>query len=170
MDTSKLKSELMKHNKDVLIDIIITKCLPLKVSVSENLRNYVKNRCEDCADELPNACNNILQIENEIDQLKCSLRIPNTAKKSLKQLVQEIEKQTTYQETIISLLKGGVQKFEESLQAKTDVATSKEYSHAPTMFAQTPSTVRKSNSKMNSRGRQPTEGARRGTREIYYCF
>ncbi|KAK9875290.1 hypothetical protein WA026_007687 [Henosepilachna vigintioctopunctata] len=168
MDTSKLKSELMKLNKDVLIDIIITKCVPLKVSVSENLRNFVKNRCEECADELPDTCDDILHIENEVDQLKCSLRIANTEKKSLKRLVQELEKTTTYQETIISLLKGGAQKFEESLQAKTDVATTTEYSRAPTMFVQTPSTVRKSNIKMNSRGRQPTEGARpgRGRREV----
>ncbi|KAK9878464.1 hypothetical protein WA026_022103 [Henosepilachna vigintioctopunctata] len=168
MDTSKLKSELMKLNKDVLIDIIITKCVPLKVSVSENLRNFVKNRCEECADELPDTCDDILHIENEVDQLKCSLRIANTEKKSLKRLVQELEKTTTYQETIISLLKGGAQRFEESLQAKTDVATTTEYSRAPTMFVQTPSTVRKSNIKMNSRGRQPTEGARpgRGRREV----
>ncbi|KAK9873098.1 hypothetical protein WA026_020827 [Henosepilachna vigintioctopunctata] len=105
------------------------------------------------------------------------LKITNTEKTLLKRLVKELqvqititqEKTTIYEKTIISLLKGGVQKFEESLQSsKTHIATATEYLHAPTMFVQTPSTVRKSNSKMNKRGEQPTERARpsRGKHEV----
>ncbi|KAK9878605.1 hypothetical protein WA026_022866, partial [Henosepilachna vigintioctopunctata] len=105
LDVSKMRSDLNKLNKDVLIDIIVNRSIPDRISVSDNMRKYIKNQFEEKFDEFYDATSSNLKISNEIDQLKCNLKISIVERNALQRLVKELENTTKNQEMLIDLLK-----------------------------------------------------------------
>ncbi|KAK9877694.1 hypothetical protein WA026_019375 [Henosepilachna vigintioctopunctata] len=105
IDVSKMRSELNKLNKETLIDIIMNKTIPNKISVSDNVRKYVKCQFGENTDEFCDDENDNLKMSNEMDQLRCLLKIANCERSSLQRLVRELEKSISNQDLIIELLK-----------------------------------------------------------------
>ncbi|KAK9871648.1 hypothetical protein WA026_014093 [Henosepilachna vigintioctopunctata] len=105
LDVSKMRSDLNKLNKDVSIDIIVNRSIPDRISDSDNMRKFIKNQFEENSDEFYDATSSRLKISNEIDQLKCVLRISIVERNALQSLVKELENTTKNQEMLIDLLK-----------------------------------------------------------------
>ncbi|KAK9892372.1 hypothetical protein WA026_019824 [Henosepilachna vigintioctopunctata] len=105
LDVSRMRSDLNKLNKDILIDIIVNGSIPDRISVSDNMRKYIKNQFEENSDEYYDATSSDLKISNEIDQLKCNLKISIVERNALQRLVKELENDTKNQEMLIDSLK-----------------------------------------------------------------
>ncbi|KAL3274981.1 hypothetical protein HHI36_019756 [Cryptolaemus montrouzieri] len=103
VDTTEISAELSRLKKDLLVEIIIKKCIPSDITVSDELRKFVEGDVTENSDDYYDSTDNNLQSVNEMNPLKVLQNEVDCSKK----IIKTQEKTICDKELIIDLLKSG---------------------------------------------------------------
>ncbi|KAL3272958.1 hypothetical protein HHI36_014415, partial [Cryptolaemus montrouzieri] len=107
MATTGISAELFRLKKDPLVEIIIKNRIPSNITVSDELRKFVEGDVTENSGDFYDSTDNNLQSVNEMNRLKCDLKVLQNEVNCSKKIMKTLEKTICDKELIIDLLKSG---------------------------------------------------------------
>ncbi|KAL3277775.1 hypothetical protein HHI36_013117 [Cryptolaemus montrouzieri] len=107
IDTTKISAALSRLKKDLLVEIIIKMCITSNITVTDELRKFVEGDVTENSGDFFDSTDNNLQSVNEINRLKCDLKVLQNEVDYSKKKKSTLEKTICDKELIVDLLKSG---------------------------------------------------------------